>query len=85
MTPIERLPELVNANAALVRRGRHFSTDMMIEVGAQQYLVRIAQGRIESVQPVRVNLQPWSFAIRASAEDWARFWEPPRSSASAPS
>ena len=76
MTPIDKLPELVNGNAALVRRGRHFSTEMMIEVGDAQYLVRIEQGRIAAVEPLRINLRPWSFAIRAAAEVWERFWEP---------
>jgi hypothetical protein len=76
MTPIEKLPDLVNANAALVRRGRHFSADIMIEVGETQYLVRIAQGRIADVTPIRLNLQSWTFAIRAAADVWARFWQP---------
>jgi pimeloyl-ACP methyl ester carboxylesterase len=73
---IERLPELVNGNAALVRRGRHFSDTLMIEVGERQYLVRIEQGRIADVSPVRIHLQSWSFAIRAAAEVWERFWQP---------
>ena len=73
---IERLPELVNGNAALVRRGRYFSDTVMIEVGEAQHLVRFEQGRIAAVEPVRTGLQPWSFAIRAATEVWAQFWLP---------
>ena len=73
---IERLPELVNGNAALVRRGRYFSDTVLIEEGATGYLVRFEAGRVAAVTPVRTNLQSWTFAIRAAAEVWQRFWEP---------
>lgn len=76
MTHIEKLPELVNKNAALVRRGQHFTADMMVEVGDAQYLVSIEQGRIRSVRPVTINLISWTFALRASAEVWEQFWRP---------
>jgi hypothetical protein len=73
---IEKLPEWVNGNAALVRRGRYFSETVLIEEGATPWLVRFEAGRIASVTPVRTNLQSWTFAIRAAAEVWQRFWEP---------
>jgi hypothetical protein len=73
---IERLPALVNGNAALVRRGRWFSDTVMIESAPRQYLLRFEQGRIAALEPVRIHLQSWSFAIRAAEEVWARFWEP---------
>ena len=76
MTNIEKLPELVNGNAALVRRGKHFSADVMIEVGDRQHLVRFEQGRIAAVTPIRINLQSWTFSIRAAADVWERFWLP---------
>ena len=43
---LEKLPELVNEDAALVRRGRHMSNRFLIEIGADQYLVTVEKGRI---------------------------------------
>ena len=39
---LDRLPDLVNGNAALVRRGRYLNTTFMVEVGPQQQLFRSA-------------------------------------------
>ncbi|HUJ74694.1 MAG TPA: hypothetical protein VL359_07535 [bacterium] len=73
---IEKLPELVNGNAALVRRGKFLSLTFMAEVGEKQYLVRVEQGRIAQVSPVTIPLQSWVFAVRAEREVWERFWRP---------
>jgi hypothetical protein len=34
---IEKLPELVNRDAAVLRRGRHLDLDILIEIGAVPY------------------------------------------------
>jgi hypothetical protein len=73
---IEQLPELVNSNAALVRRGRWFTATWMAEVGPRQFRIATKAGRIASVSPVRTNLQPWVFAVRAGEDAWQRFWRP---------
>ncbi len=72
---IERLPELVNGDAALVRRGRYFTDVFMIEVGDVQYLVHVRQGRIEEVERGPFVMRSWRFAVRASADIWDRFWQ----------
>jgi len=36
---IERIPDLVNADANLVRRGRFLSTTFLVEISDQGYLV----------------------------------------------
>ena len=43
---IEKLPELVNRDAVLLRRGRHLDLDILIEIGSVPYYVSIAGGRI---------------------------------------
>ena len=48
---IEQLPELVNANAALVRRGRWTDVTMLLEIGETRWLVEIRAGRIERLAP----------------------------------
>jgi hypothetical protein len=45
----ERLPELVNADAALVRRGRWCSTVFLLGAGALPPYVTVAAGRIAEV------------------------------------
>lgn len=71
---IERLPELVNADPAIVRWGRHMNATFLIEVGEAQYLLTVRAGRIESVEEGPLVMRAWSFAIRASRESWDRFW-----------
>jgi hypothetical protein len=43
---IERLFGLVNADAALVRRGRFLTTDLLVEVGGETFHVSLQEGRI---------------------------------------
>jgi len=45
---IERIPDLVNADANLVRRGRYLSTTFMLGIGDLGYLVKIIEGRVNS-------------------------------------
>jgi len=73
---IERLFELVNADAALVRRGRFLTTDFLVEVGDEPFHVSVQDGRIASVTRGPAAARPWRFAIRASAEAWREFWQP---------
>ena len=73
---IERLFELVNADAALVRRGRFLTTDFLVEVGDEPFLVSVRDGRIASVTRGPAPGHSWRFAIRASADAWREFWEP---------
>jgi hypothetical protein len=73
---IERLPELVNGDAALVRRGRFLSTTFLVGVGAQGWLVRVHEGRITVVERAPAMMADYSFALRAPADAWQRFWAP---------
>src|SRR6202012_2187890 len=71
---IERIPELVNADANLVRRGRFLSTTFLIEIGDKGYLVKIIEGRIVSVTPGPFVTPNYSFALRAPKDEWDMFW-----------
>jgi pimeloyl-ACP methyl ester carboxylesterase len=76
MAPMfERLPELVNANAGLVRRGRTLTVTFLVQSGDTQSLVRVVEGRIERVERGPFLMRDWRFAIRASEEAWRKFWE----------
>ena len=71
-----RLPELVNQDTALVRRGRWLSNVFLVEVGTTQFLVQVDKGRLLNVEHGPFVMPSWSFAIRASESVWQRFWQP---------
>lgn len=73
---IERLADLVNGDAALVRRGRFLSTVFLVEVGDEPWLVTVREGRIERVDRGPFLLRSWTFAVRATREGWTRLWQP---------
>jgi hypothetical protein len=71
---LEHLREKVNADASLTRRGRFLTTTFLIEVGPTQWLVSIVEGKIASVTQGPFVMPSWSFALRASQEEWQKFW-----------
>jgi hypothetical protein len=71
---LEHLREKVNADASLTRRGRFLTTTFLIEVGSAQWLVSIVEGKIASVTQGPFVMPSWSFALRASQEEWEKFW-----------
>jgi pimeloyl-ACP methyl ester carboxylesterase len=70
------LPALANADAGLVRRGRHLSTTFLLEADDVSYLVHVREGQVAGVERGPFLMRPWSFAVRASADAWRRFWRP---------
>ena len=73
---IEKLPELVNRDAALLRRGRHLDLDVLIEIGDVPYHVAIAGGRIARLDRGPLLMRSWALAFRGPDEAWRRFWQP---------
>ena len=73
---LERLAELVNADAGLVRRGRYLTTSFLVQTGATAWLVSVHEGRVTRVERGPFLMRAWSFAVRASDDAWRRFWEP---------
>src|SRR5262249_30970915 len=71
---IDRLLERVNADAALVRRGRFVNLTFLLGVGDHDYVVTIAQGRVVSVEPRRLATTTGRFTVRAAAPVWQEFW-----------
>jgi hypothetical protein len=73
---LDRLAELVNADAGLVRRGRYLTTTFLVETGTTAWLVSVHEGRVTRVERGPFLMRAWSFAVRASDDAWRRFWEP---------
>ncbi len=71
---IAHLAERANSDPWLTYRGRFLDVSLMLEVGEDQYLVRIREGRVESVARGPFVMPRWRFALRASAKDWNTFW-----------
>jgi len=69
---IEKLPELVNGDPAIVRWGRHMNQTFMVEVGDTQYLLTIRDAKLQ-VEKGPFTMRSWSFAIRAKREAWEEF------------
>jgi pimeloyl-ACP methyl ester carboxylesterase len=66
MSPVfERLPELVNGHADLVRRGRFLTVTFLVASGPTHDLVRVVEGRIERVERGPFLMRDWRFAVRA--------------------
>jgi len=73
---VAELPVLVNADAGLVRRGLRLTTTFLLAVDDTEYLIHVAAGRLAAVERGPFLLRSWSFAVRAPADAWRRFWQP---------
>ena len=71
---IEALQQRVNADSGLVRRGRYLTTTFLLEVGQTAWLISIFEGRVVSVTQGPFVMPSSSFALRASEEEWGKFW-----------
>ncbi len=71
---LDALERRVNADHALVRRGRFLTTHFLLEIGQTAWLIAIYEGRIVSVTQGPFVMPSSSFALRASEEEWAKFW-----------
>ncbi|NKB59066.1 MAG: hypothetical protein GKS00_22285 [Alphaproteobacteria bacterium] len=73
---IEDVAAKVNADTALVRRGRYVSLDFLVGIGDTDYIVAVREGRVMSVGKRRLPLESVSFAIRAGRDVWTEHWKP---------
>jgi len=73
---VERIPDLVNRNSALVRRGRFTSANLMIEIGAQSFYLSVTNGSVAPVERGPLLMRSWQFAVRGTEESWREFWRP---------
>jgi hypothetical protein len=72
---IAQLSDVVNGDAAVVRRGRFLTTTFLLGIDDVEYLITVIEGRIARVERGPFLMRPWSFALRASADAWQRFWD----------
>jgi len=73
---LENLAARVNADANLMRRGRHVNTTFLIQIDSADHLVSIVEGKIIGIKPGPFITPNYSFALRAARESWDKLWSP---------
>ena len=71
---LENLATRVNGDANLVRRGKHVRTTFLIQIDNADHLVSVAEGKIIGIRPGPFITPNYSFALRASRENWDKLW-----------
>ena len=71
---IEDLKNKVNGDTMLVKRGRFLTTSFLLEVGSTAWLIGINEGQIVAITQGPFVMPSWSFALRASEDEWSQFW-----------
>ena len=73
---IERLPDLVNADAGLSFRCRAMSLDFVLASGSDRFYVPVRAGRMEPVAPGKQILRSAALAFAAEPATWLAHWQP---------
>ena len=71
-----RLPDLLVADADLVRRGRFACVDCRVDIGDEPFFLSIADGNLTAFERGPRLMRSSAFTVRATAEAWTRYWEP---------
>ena len=69
------LDSLVNADPALVHRGRWVDLTFTLGVGEIDHLITIQQGKIIKISQRRLQTTTGCFSIRAEASSWRKHWQ----------
>jgi len=72
----QRLPELVDRDADLIKRGRFLTTEFAVVAGTVPLLVRIDGGRVTAVTRGPFLLRSWVFSISAASDTWLKLLKP---------
>jgi hypothetical protein len=67
----------VNSDEHLVWRGRYLTANIVVQIGATSFLVRIEEGKIKECQKGLPLLCSTVFAVKGTTKAWAAFWENP--------
>lgn len=73
---LARLPDLVNQDEDLVRRGRHVCADILIGIGDARCYLTIDEGRLTAVETKPQRMRSAAFTISGPPSSWQNFWRP---------
>ena len=65
----------VNADPALVRRGRWVTLTFTLGIDDIDYLITIQKGRIVNITERKLQTIAGQFSIRADAQSWRKHWQ----------
>ncbi len=65
----------VNADPALVHRGRWVSLTFTLGTGDIDYLITIQKGKIVNITQRRLQTKAGQFSIRTDAQSWRKHWQ----------
>jgi hypothetical protein len=75
-TTARRLRAMQRVPERLVDEGRYVSVSFLLEVGSDSYVVTVERGSVTAIAAGPFVMPQWTFAVRASAEEWELFWQP---------
>jgi hypothetical protein len=70
------LPRRVAAEPGLARWGRHLSAEVLLEVGADAWLLSVRDGALVAVHRAPAIMPRYTLALRAEPRAFARFLSP---------
>jgi hypothetical protein len=70
----ETLPELLEADTALLHAGRWLNVDCLLGPTGQPLLVCIREGRISEMS-IPKTMPSWRFSYTASPQAWIEYWQ----------
>ena len=76
ITTFAGLPAFLDADAALVARGRHLNVECLLGPKDHSFHVTFGAGRIVDMAPAPILMRSWCFSYRASTAAWTEFWQP---------
>ena len=71
---VDRLPDLVAADAGLRHRARHTRLDILFEAGDARWFLTFEHGRLAPPRAGTRVLAPSTIAFAAAPEIWLRHW-----------
>ena len=72
---LRTLPDFVNADDWLVRRGHFVTAEFVVDLGGHRNFLTIEKGRLVSVDDGCRLTPTVAFLLSASLGSWARFWQ----------
>ena len=72
---LTRLDSHVNADPALVHRGRWVNLTFTLGAGETDYLITIEQGKITNITKRKLQTITGQFSIRADVMSWRKHWQ----------
>ena len=71
-----RLPDLLAANADLLRRGRWLSVDCRVDIGNEPFFLSIRDGALSAFERGARLMRSTAFTLSATDEAWTGYWQP---------